>query len=233
MLHRAEQREKDRRVYGLLTVAACLILSFFYEEVRQERIGEKLRPAVLRFHVLAESDAAQDQVLKLQVRDCLITEIRGWIGEETEKEEVVDILSGHLEEMESLAEKTLRKSGCDLPVRVELRESWFPVRLYGQLLVPAGTYDALRVSIGSAEGQNWWCMLFPGLCYVEETYQATPVTVEGMEGFLTEEEFQTIWQQEETEVRVRFWLWKQLEHFVHRNRTNEELNSRGETCRIR
>lgn len=226
MLHREGQKEKGRSMYGLLIVAACMLLSFFYEGMRQERIGEKLRPVVLRFHVLAESDSAGDQELKLRVRDRLIAEIRGWMEAVTEKEEAVAILSEHLEDLDALAEETLRESGCDLSVQVELRETWFPVRLYGQLLVPAGTYDALRISIGSAEGQNWWCMLFPGLCYVEETYQATSDSLEGMETILTEEEFQTIWQQKETEVWIRFWLWEQLEHFVHRNRTNEELNSR-------
>lgn len=209
MLHRI-----NKSVYGIVLLGAFLLL-FMAGGVRQERrIAEKLRPEVLRFHVLAESDREADQQLKLMVRDVLISEMEPWLAGAADREEARRILGEHREDIRQLAERVLREQGCNLPVRVELTEGYFPVKRYGNLVLPAGEYETLRVSIGSAAGRNWWCMLFPGLCFVDGSYEMGNETAEELRAALTEEEFQAVWQEKETKVKVRFWIWEKLAHYM-------------------
>ena len=125
------------------------------------------------------------------------------------------MLSRHTEEIKERAEAVLREQGCDLAVKVELTRDWFPVKQYGSLVLPAGEYEALRVSIGSAAGKNWWCMLFPGLCFLEDSYKMEEEKTGALQEVLTEEEFQAIWQDGETKVKVRFQVWEWLQHYFH------------------
>ena len=226
MWNKEKQEIRSKSMYGMVLLSFLMLLLFAYEGKKQERIGEKLEPMVLRFHILAESDEEQDQRLKLQVRDRLLEEIKGWLAGAEDKEEIIQTLSPHMAEIQQLAEETLRGQGCDLPVCAELTDCWFPVRQYGALMMPAGRYETLRIRIGSANGQNWWCMLYPSLCLVDETFEIQEEEAELLREVLTEDEFRAIWRDGRTKVRIRFWLWERIEHFVYRNSTNEELNSK-------
>jgi len=116
---------------------------------------------LLRFHVVAASDGEYDQHIKHQVKDALLASIAPWL------EEARRLVGRHLPDIQAKAAGLLAEVGCDSPVRVELGVYSFPTRVYGQCVVPAGDYHALRVEIGQAQGQNWWCVLFPPLCFLE------------------------------------------------------------------
>lgn len=119
---------------------------------------------VLRLHILANSDSAQDQQLKLQVRDRLLRESAGMLDGAKDRDSAEQIVSGRLSDLQRAAADEIRKRGYDYPVQVRLENLYFTTRQYEKVTLPAGRYDALRVTIGSAKGKNWWCVMFPPMC---------------------------------------------------------------------
>lgn len=128
------------------------------------RTQDELAEKVVRLHVLANSDSEEDQALKLEVRDAVLSYAEGLLDPAADRREAEGLLRGQLLELEVAAEETIRAAGYDYPVSVELANTEFPTRRYGGFLLPAGEYLALRVLIGEAEGQNWWCVVYPPLC---------------------------------------------------------------------
>lgn len=128
------------------------------------RTQDELAEQVVRLHVLANSDSEEDQTLKLQVRDAVLARAEGLLDPVTDRREAEGLLRGQLLELETVAAETIRAAGYDYPVSVELADAEFPTRRYGGFILPAGEYLALRVLIGAAEGQNWWCVVYPPLC---------------------------------------------------------------------
>ena len=130
---------------------------------------------ILRLHVIANSDSETDQSAKLAVRDAILP----LFERAGSYEDAHAYLLAHGKELQSTAEAVLRARGLDYGVQLSLGTETFPDRVYGDLAFPAGEYDALCVRLGSAEGHNWWCVLFPPLCIVSETGE--PVDLETVE----------------------------------------------------
>lgn len=125
--------------------------------------------ALIRLHVLANSDDPADQRRKLLVRDAVLTALAPKLEGVTERAEARRIISESRAELTDCARRTLAAAGSYAPVRLELGTFDFPVKAYGDIVVPPGRYEALRVLIGDAEGANWWCVLFPPLCFIDES----------------------------------------------------------------
>ena len=143
---------------GLLAAVAVQFLTGFASDC-----GE-IREQVLRLHILANSDSAEDQALKLAVRDRILEESGELFGRADSKEEAVRAVDGRLDEIRRIAEEEVRRQGCADPVKVERTRMFFDTRTYDGFTLPAGQYDAVRVTIGRAQGHNWWCVLYPMLC---------------------------------------------------------------------
>ena len=143
---------------------------------------------VIRLHVLAASDSEEDQAHKLAVRDAVLSEYGYLLSECTDMQEAIRLSEAVLEDMKDLAEATLRDRGCNSTVKVTLTEEEYPTRDYGTFALPAGKYTSLRILIGEAEGQNWWCVLYPPLCLSTATDAGdTPVGLTQAEyGLMTE-----------------------------------------------
>jgi len=143
-------------------VLTCLNTHFCQTE-------EALASGVIRLHVVANSNTAADQELKLKVRDRILSETGNLFDSQTDIAIARSLIASSLEKIESLAENEIRKNGYTYSVKVSLGKSRFPTKTYGELVLPAGTYEALKIEIGEAEGRNWWCVLFPPLCFVDES----------------------------------------------------------------
>ena len=146
-------------IFCTLTLTVILILPFL------PLSGEgRVYTDTIRLHVLANSDSEEDQSLKLKVRDVII----GHIAELTEyvssRSEAAAVIEHDLEEIESIALEVIKAEGFDYPVKAMLDEEYYPERSYEGIRLPEGRYLSLRVLIGSGEGQNWWCVLYPPLC---------------------------------------------------------------------
>lgn len=125
---------------------------------------QQLAESVIRFHVIANSDREEDQNLKLEVRDRVLTLAEKLYPEDTTLEQARVILEENLEELASAGQEVVREQGYDYEVTAQLTECWFPTKEYDGFALPAGNYNALRIVIGEGEGQNWWCVAFPPLC---------------------------------------------------------------------
>ena len=188
-----------------LIFAAGLILAILISNtvgiIRDGRRLDRLRGSVLRLHILAESDRDRDQQLKLYVRDALLES--GILGEADSLAEAESIAAERLPDIERIAETVLRANGCELPVEAELADTEFDVRTYGDITMPAGTYRALRVKIGSAQGHNWWCVMYPSLC-VPAACEVTDDKQEELEKF-GDEELDILYEPEKYEIRFAIW----------------------------
>ena len=127
---------------------------------------------VVRLHVLAASDGAEDQALKLRVRDAVLAESARLLDGQGSADGAAAVLDAHRTELACAASRAVAEAGADQQVTVCLAESWFPTRRYGAVALPAGTYRALRVELDGGAGRNWWCVLFPSLCRAPVTEPA-------------------------------------------------------------
>ena len=145
---------------AIIVLLICLMaLSFL--PVHGERA---VYDTVVRLHVLANSDTEEDQALKLKVRDAILEVTAPMVEDCTTQAEAMEILNAHLTDLEAAASAVIAAEGYDYPVTLTLGEEEYPRRDYDSFCFPAGTYVSLRIGIGEAEGQNWWCCLFPRLC---------------------------------------------------------------------
>ncbi|MCC8110512.1 MAG: stage II sporulation protein R [Ruminococcus sp.] len=150
---------------GFTGAVCCATLSQTANSLQQ------LESSVLRLHILANSDSIDDQALKLKVRDGVLAYTSGLLdGTEMDLGDVECMVSAHLTDLEEAAQDIVEACGYDYPVTVELTEMAFEDRTYEDLVMPAGTYDTLRIAIGSAQGQNWWCVMYPALCLPSAAY---------------------------------------------------------------
>ncbi|SCK01524.1 stage II sporulation protein R [uncultured Clostridium sp.] len=150
-------------------VGGCTIVederSLDLKELNYEEIADKL----IRFHVIANSDSEEDQALKLKVRDRIIDKMSLKLEKAENLDEARDILNSSIEEVNGIARDVIIEEGFDYDVKTMLSNENFPDKIYGDYVFPQGAYEAYRVIIGSGEGQNWWCVMFPPLCFVDES----------------------------------------------------------------
>ena len=136
--------------------------------------SSEISNSVFRLHVLANSDSSEDQNLKYKVRDKLISYMNTICSATTSKKEAIYIAQNHLNDFQKIAEQTISENGYTYPIKVEIGNFDFPTKTYGDISLPAGSYDALRVEIVKAQGQNWWCVMFPPLCFIDVSSGIVP-----------------------------------------------------------
>ena len=171
---------------------------------------EEIYDTVVRLHVLANSDTEEDQALKLKVRDAVLEASAPLVKGCTSQEEAIEMLSAHIPDLESAAAAVVASQGYDYPVTVLLGEEDYPTRTYESCAFPAGTYVSLRVCIGEAEGQNWWCCLFPPLCLSAATAKSDNEDAFIQVG-LTKDQYGIITETGKTKYKVRFKLLEVIE----------------------
>jgi len=151
-------------------------------------------------------DNKELDVVKNQVKDALVKALSPYLKDAKDKEEARLVLMEKMPLIKSIAKKTIEDKGYAYPVSVTLTSSYFPMKVYGDYVFPPGTYEALKVEIGQAMGENWWCLMFPPLCFVDETYTIVDENAEEkLEFLLTEEEFEVL-QSKDTPIKVKFKL---------------------------
>lgn len=141
-------------------------------EENDELIYEDIVNEIIRFHVIANSDSEEDQTLKLKVRDKVIEYVSDKLKELKDLNEAREFIVNNKSTIESIAKETVIENGYSYEVTSMLSRENFPDKAYGDLIFPQGEYEAYRILIGEAKGQNWWCVMFPPLCFVDETKEA-------------------------------------------------------------
>lgn len=162
---------KIRTYFIVIVVMSCLISysSLWKQGLMEESKGNQpiIPKEAIRLRILAHSDDLQDQWLKRKVRDQIIQEINRWQEKPQDIAEAREMILERLPHFKRVAEQTIQKYGYDHPVKVDFGQVPFPTKLYGNQVYPAGHYEALRITIGKGEGENWWCVLFPPLCFID------------------------------------------------------------------
>lgn len=154
---------KDFLVTIILTAGLVLSLAFGAFEIFAEDCGE-VREEVLRLHIPANSDSEEDQAVKLELRDFLLSEYGNELSACADLSAAEERVRGLLPEIERRCCEFLAERGFGYGAKAELVEMYFTTREYDRLILPAGEYTALRITLGSGEGHNWWCVIFPQLC---------------------------------------------------------------------
>ena len=148
------------RISIVIGIVTAVIFSICYFS----KTSEKIRSDVLRLHVIANSDSSVDQNLKLRLRDYILEEGEDIFDGSVNVENAVKKIEPKLAELENSAETFVKNAGFDYDVKITLSNEYFTTRTYESVTLPAGKYLALRVVIGSGEGHNWWCVMFPPMC---------------------------------------------------------------------
>ncbi len=199
---------------GTIGAVACLTGMRTVAFQRKGRIQESLADKVIRLHVVANSDGAADQELKIKVKDRVVEALRGELISVEGKGDAEAAIQRKIREMEAMAESVIGEEGYSYTVKASLGRCWFPVKRYGDMVFPQGEYEALIIEIGKASGKNWWCVMFPSLCFVDETYQVVPEdSKEALKKELTYEEYKEIANGGEGEVEYQWKMvdwWKGL-----------------------
>ena len=172
-----------------------------------QNISTDIASSVFRLHVIANSDSKEDQDLKYKVRDNLLKYMNKICKNCTSKEDAISLVEKNKDIFKQIALDTISNEGFSYDDNINIGNFEFPTKNYGDISLPAGLYDALRVEIGEAKGQNWWCVMFPPLCFVDISSGVVPEeSKEVLQDNLTEEEFALISDKSSDEIQFKFKL---------------------------
>lgn len=170
-------------------------------------VSKNISNSVFRLHVIANSDSNEDQQLKYIVRDNLIQYMNTLTKNITSKEAAIEIAKEHKQDFYDIAVKTIRENGYNYDVKIDIGNSYFPTKYYGDISLPAGYYDALKVEIGESAGQNWWCVMFPPLCFVDMSTGIVPdESKQTIKENLPDEEYALISDSNNNNIKFKFKL---------------------------
>ena len=195
--------KKIKIILILIILFTIFIFTCAYSYV--SAISDNLYNSIFRLHVIANSDSEEDQNLKYIVRDNLINYINENCKDFSSKNDVVQYANNHIEEIKNIAENTVKQYGFNYPITVEIGKFDFPTKSYGDISFPSGLYDALRVKIGESAGKNWWCVMFPPLCFVDTTTGiVSNSSKESLQETLSEENYKVVSDTENTDITIKF-----------------------------
>lgn len=204
---------------NLLTVSALIAFIFVFLGLMPVHGEAEIYDSVLRLHVLANSDSDEDQALKLRVRDSILNAAAPIIADCNTREDAIAAISNATPTLLSSARECIEREGFEYDVQIELCEESYPTRSYESFCFPSGEYLSLRVLIGDAAGQNWWCVLFPPLCLSAATEQSDAEQAFIAVG-LTDDQYKIITETDSTTYQVRFKILETIED------TKKDINKR-------
>ncbi len=184
-----------------LMLTLTLLFSFLMSYAKST--GSNIANAVVRLHVIANSNSDCDQNLKLKVRDKILAEASHILDSSSSASEALSVAKSNSVLIQKIAETEIHNSGFDYPVKVSVGEYPFPTKVYGDIALPSGKYNAVRIEIGKAAGENWWCVMYPPLCFTEGVV-ATDSIKKQLGDTLSPADYKLITQTDSVPVDVRF-----------------------------
>lgn len=201
---------------GILAWDNASAASALAGEIEDIREAESLQPSIaekiLRFHILANSDSDTDQNVKQKVRDAVGQMMEPYLADSAGLAETEAIVQEHMEEIEDIAESVLAENGFDYGAKAKLVTAEFPIKTYGPFTFPAGSYRALEITLGEGGGHNWWCVLYPNMCFRGTVYEVDEESGETLREVLSPKEYEKVFRSKKYKVR-----WKLLEYLLKRS----------------
>ena len=206
------------RIYILASILVVVLITSTFVIIKEvnkiEACTYDYKDKLIRFHVIANSDSDKDQKLKLKVRDEVISYLQPKLENSNSIEESEKIIKNEYKTLENISKKVISKNGYNYTVKVGLEYSNFPAKQYSSVVLPAGKYKALRIIIGEGKGKNWWCVMFPPLCFIDDQNGIIDEkTVKKLKEVLTEEEYDLIMAKNKNEVKNLEFKFKITEVF--------------------
>jgi stage II sporulation protein R len=200
-------------LFVIFIAAVCIMSEVEYSEAKvieekgiaQEDLQTSLAQKIIRFHVIADSDTDASQQLKLKVKDETLGYMKTLLSGSEDIDTTREIIRENLCNIENFALEVVKREGYEYNVSAELETCYFPIKEYGSLSFPAGYYEALRIKIGKAEGRNWWCVMYPNLCFVDGTYAVvSDETKKTLEKMLTKDEYNMLLDGSKTKISFKY-----------------------------
>lgn len=194
--------------YILVSLNVVLFTVLGMQYTKQCRLQQSIAGKVLRFHVLANSDSDSDQQLKLKVRDAVGAQMAEVLADAGSLVDCERLVTENMEEIRQTAEEVIAQQGYDYTVDAFLQEVSFPVKTYGDYTFPAGEYEALELVIGAGEGHNWWCVMYPNMCFSGTVYEVVDEDAKReLRRVLSEDEYEEILISGDYEVQFKYFTF--------------------------
>lgn len=194
-------------------IAVCVMSQIKFSQAKEietdntttEDLQSTLASKIIRFHVIADNDSDASQQLKLKVKDETLVYMKTLLTGVNNLEVTRETIQENLPEIEKFASEVVKREGYEYNVSAEFENCYFPIKEYGSLTFPAGNYEALRIKIGKAKGRNWWCVMYPNLCFVDGTYAVVSDEVkETLENMLTPDEYNMLLDGSKTKISFKY-----------------------------
>lgn len=199
-------------LFSVLAVSAIVVMSSIKTNIDECLVQAGIASNIIRFHVRANSDTDTDQQLKIKVKNEVVSYIKPFLENSPSIDTSREILSQHIEDIKDIALDTIHKEGFNYNVNVYFEQSYFPMKTYADVTFPPGEYEAFRIDIGEANGKNWWCVLYPPLCFVDSVYGELPESSkEELKNVLTDDEYNAI---TDVQYKYKFKYLKFLNKFI-------------------
>lgn len=205
---------KTKKILTIIAISIICILfwnKYNSKAVSVAAIQQGLADSIVRFHVVSAGDTDYEQSIKLLVKNKVLDLMSDKLSDINSKEETIAIIKESIPQIIKCANSVLLENNCNINVTADIEESFFPIKSYGDLTLPAGNYTALKIVLGNGEGTNWWCVLYPPLCFVDATYGIVPDESKAtFKTILDEDEYNLIFGET---VVFRFKILKFLNKF--------------------
>lgn len=204
-----ENKTLRHKIVVVLSLLIGLIFTYISSkgEVNEEQLQRSIAEKIVRFHVIANSDSKEDQELKLKVKKEVVDYIAPLLSNSSCIDESEEILMREKENIRDIALTIIEANGYDYDVHINMENCYFPAKTYGDIILPQGEYNAFNIRIGESQGKNWWCILYPPLCFVDVTHGVVPDESKNMlKNILDEDEYELVTTGEvETEFRIKLF----------------------------
>ena len=185
---------------GLVLLTMIIIILSSAKLEHSKKLQNGIASEIIRFHVIANSDSKEDQDLKMLIKDKVTNYLEPLLNNINSVEDARMVLYENLDTMERLANEAIINRGFNYSAKASLENVYFPLRVYGDIALPPGEYESVRIELGNSSGKNWWCIMFPPLCFVDSTYSVVPDSSKDyLKEALTDEEYDEILIEEEVQ----------------------------------
>ena len=200
------KKEKNILLLSIFIATFITIIFMLTTKSYSYNIQKGIADEVIRLHVLANSDSREDQDLKIKVKNGIIKMLENELHNSISKDETRIILLKNLDKIEERAEEIIKENGYDYTAKVRISFDHFPTKEYADVTLPAGEYEALKIEIGEGKGKNWWCVMFPPLCFIDASVNEVPrKDKDTLKNILTDEEYNIVTKEKDNiPVKIKF-----------------------------
>lgn len=219
--------KKDSKIlYLSLSIGFIMtVIISYYTNLYANEIVDGISKEVIRFHVRANSNEEYDQVLKLKVKNAVINSLEKELKTSNSLEETRSLIKHNINKIEAVANKTILDNGYNYSVNIYLTKEFFPTKVYGNAYLPTGIYEALRIDIGEKNGENWWCVMYPPLCFVDISATEIPIADNiKLKKILNTEEYNLVFMQENDDIVPIQVKFKIVEWWQNQKNNNTSKN---------